>query len=64
MNSMTGYGRAKVELPVHLVSIEISSVNKRNLEVVFAGPKEWQTFEQHAIQLCANTLIEAESEFH
>lgn len=56
MNSMTGYGRAKVELPVHLVSIEISSVNKRNLEVVFAGPKEWQTFEQHAIQLLRKHL--------
>ena len=51
MNSMTGYGRAKAELPVHLVSIEISSVNKRNLEAVFSGPKEWQAFEQHAIQL-------------
>ena len=51
MNSMTGYGRAKTELPVHLVSIEISSVNKRNLETVFSGPKEWQAFEQHAIQL-------------
>ena len=48
---MTGYGRAKTELPVHLVSIEISSVNKRNLEAVFSGPKEWQAFEQHAIQL-------------
>ena len=64
MNSMTGYGRAKVELPVHLVSIEISSVNKRNLEVVFADPRNGKPSSNMPFNFCANTLIEAESEFH
>ena len=50
MNSMTGYGRAKVEMPGQLISLELSSVNKRNLEIVVSSPREWQSFEQHALQ--------------
>lgn len=50
MNSMTGYGRAKVEMPGQLISLELSSVNKKNLEIVVSSPREWQSFEQHALQ--------------
>ena len=45
MNSMTGYGQACIDLPECRVTIEISSVNKKNLEVVVNTPKEWQFFE-------------------
>ncbi|MBK1857473.1 YicC family protein [Cerasicoccus arenae] len=42
MNSMTGYGRAQIECLGRLVSLEISSVNRRNLEMTSSLPREWQ----------------------
>jgi uncharacterized protein (TIGR00255 family) len=48
MNSMTGYGMAMFSLDKQTVEIEVSSVNKRHLEVVVTGPKEWQRFEYDA----------------
>ena len=45
MNSMTGYGQASTNLSDYKVSIEVSSVNKKNLEIVVNTPKEWQFFE-------------------
>lgn len=46
MNSMTGYGRAQVECLGRLVSLEISSVNRRNLEMTASLPREWQGMER------------------
>ena len=48
MNSMTGYGMAMFSLDKNTVEIEVSSVNKRHLEVVVSVPKEWQRFEYDA----------------
>ena len=48
MKSMTGYGRAHAPFNAHTISLEIASVNKRNLEVVLSGPREWQSFEIHS----------------
>ena len=48
MNSMTGYGRASINHEDISIVIEISSVNKRHLEVVVSAPKEWQKFEYDA----------------
>lgn len=48
MNSMTGYGMAMFSLDRQTVEIEVSSVNKRHLEVVVSVPKEWQRFEYDA----------------
>ncbi len=48
MNSMTGFGRATLGLPNHLVTLEVFSVNKKGLEIVFSAPKEWQAFERQA----------------
>ncbi len=45
MNSMTGYGRASLIHDETYIEIEVSSVNKRHLEIVFSAPKEWQRFE-------------------
>ena len=45
MNSMTGYGRAEASSDDYKISIEVSSVNKKNLEVTVSSPKEWQYFE-------------------
>ena len=51
MNSMTGYGQASANLSDYKVSIEVSSVNKKNLEVVVNTPKEWQFFEFSATSI-------------
>ena len=48
MNSMTGYGMAMFSLDNQTVEIEVSSVNKRHLEVVVSAPKDWQRFEYEA----------------
>ncbi len=56
MNSMTGYGRSTLNLPDHAISIEVYSVNKKGLEIVFSAPKEWQAFEQPAIAYLKQTL--------
>lgn len=48
MRSMTGYGRAQTEFGTDLITLELTSVNKKNLEVVFYGPREWQSFEIQA----------------
>ena len=45
---MTGFGRATLSLPDHLVLLEVFSVNKKGLEIVFSAPKEWQAFERQA----------------
>ena len=42
MNSMTGFGRAEAILGHHTVVVEISAVNRRNLEVSLSLPKDWQ----------------------
>jgi uncharacterized protein (TIGR00255 family) len=56
MKSMTGYGRSTLNLPDHTISIEVYSVNKKGLEIVFSAPKEWQAFEQPAISYLKQVL--------
>ena len=50
MRSMTGFGRAQIQFQNDIITLELSSVNKRNLEVLLSSPKEWQAFEIHASQ--------------
>ena len=50
MNSMTGYGRASLVHDDTSIEIEVSSVNKRHLEIIFSVPKEWQRFEYEVVK--------------
>lgn len=50
MRSMTGFGRAQIQFQNVIITLELASVNKRNLEVLLSSPKEWQAFEIHASQ--------------
>lgn len=50
MRSMTGFGRAQIQFQNDIITLEVVSVNKRNLEVLLSSPKEWQAFEIHASQ--------------
>ena len=56
MRSMTGFGRASIQIDSLSVSIELSSVNKRNIEVVLQGPREWQTFEIQASKIISEEI--------
>jgi uncharacterized protein (TIGR00255 family) len=47
---MTGFGRAQIQFQNDIITLELASVNKRNLEVHLSSPKEWQAFEIHASQ--------------
>ena len=47
---MTGFGRAQIQFQNDIITLEVASVNKRNLEVLLSSPKEWQAFEIHASQ--------------
>jgi len=53
---MTGFGRASIQIDSLSVSIELSSVNKRNIEVVLQGPREWQTFEIQASKIISEEI--------
>ena len=42
---MTGFGRAELKLAGKSYSIEIASVNQKNLQISVYGPEEWPTLE-------------------
>ena len=42
MKSMTGFGRAEATLGTHGLVVEVSAVNRRNLEISLSLPKDWQ----------------------
>src|SRR5258708_6103494 len=45
MNSMTGYGGATANLGRQTLTVQITSVNRRGLDLSMAVPDEWQPFE-------------------
>ncbi|MGB0744933.1 MAG: YicC/YloC family endoribonuclease [Opitutales bacterium] len=48
MRSMTGYGSGNSEVPTHQLRllVEITSVNRKTLDLHIAGPREWSGLEQ------------------
>ena len=56
MRSMTGFGRAIQKTKALSITMEISSVNKRNLEVVLSCPREWQSYEIEASQKISESM--------
>lgn len=42
---MTGFGRGEINLPDRRLSVEIATVNQKNLQVSFYAPEEWSTLE-------------------
>jgi uncharacterized protein (TIGR00255 family) len=45
MNSMTGYGRATASLGIHTLTVAVSSVNRKTLDLTVALPEEWESLE-------------------
>ena len=57
MKSMTGYGRGSVSLGTHTAQFELASVNKRNLEIFLALPKDWQDLEPNLQQRLREKIL-------
>ncbi len=47
-SSMTGFGRAEIDLPGVRLSVEIATVNQKNLQVSVFGPDAWPSLESAA----------------
>jgi uncharacterized protein (TIGR00255 family) len=47
-SSMTGFGRAEIDLPGVRLSVEIATVNQKNLQVSVFGPEAWPALESTA----------------
>ena len=56
MKSMTGYGRSSFLHEDMEVSVEASSVNKRNLETLVSLPRDWQSLERDILILARETV--------
>lgn len=46
--SMTGFGRAELDLPGARLAVELATVNQKNLQVSVHGPEAWPTLESAA----------------
>jgi uncharacterized protein (TIGR00255 family) len=47
-HSMTGFGRAEIDLPGVRLAVELATVNQKNLQVSVHGPDSWPTLESSA----------------
>ncbi|PAZ05099.1 MAG: hypothetical protein CAK86_04270 [Opitutia bacterium AMD-G1] len=47
-SSMTGFGRTEINLPGARLSVEIATVNQKNLQVSVFGPEAWPALESAA----------------
>jgi len=45
MNSMTGYGRGTAALGSHTFTVQVSSVNRKTLDLTVALPRDWESLE-------------------
>jgi uncharacterized protein (TIGR00255 family) len=45
MQSMTGYGRATAALGAHELTVQVSSVNRKTLDLTVSQPREWESLE-------------------
>ena len=56
MKSMTGFGRAKKHCANYDISIDISSVNKKGMELSVSMPREWAPMERLMAQTLKKTV--------
>jgi uncharacterized protein (TIGR00255 family) len=47
-HSMTGFGRAEIDLPGARLAVELATVNQKNLQVSVFGPEAWPALESAA----------------
>lgn len=50
MNSMTGYGRATAQVGPSIVTVQVSSVNRKALDLTMSLPEQWESLEAEVTQ--------------
>lgn len=56
MNSMTGYGRASAALNSQTLTVQVNSVNRRNLDLTMKLPSEWEGLEASVAEAVRATV--------
>lgn len=51
MKSMTGYGRSSAPLGSHTITVQVSSVNRKSLDLTMKLPREWEALEPLVAEL-------------
>lgn len=54
MNSMTGYGRAAAAVENSTVTVQVSAVNRKTLDLTVSLPDEWESLEPDVMQRVRN----------
>jgi uncharacterized protein (TIGR00255 family) len=57
MNSMTGYGRATAVIGAHHLTVQVSSVNRKSLDVSVALPDGWDAVEPSVIDAVRRVVL-------
>lgn len=57
MNSMTGYGRATAALGAHHVTVQLSSVNRRTLDLSVKLPDAWESLEPGVLEAVRRSVL-------
>ncbi len=57
MKSMTGYGRASAPLGSHTLTVQVSSVNRKTLDLTLKLPREWETLEPMVSELVRQNAV-------
>lgn len=57
MNSMTGFGRAAVAVDRRAVTVQITSVNRKGLDLSVALPQAWESLEPAVLEAARKAVI-------
>ena len=57
MNSMTGYGRASLPLGVYTLTAQISSVNRKTLDLTVSLPRDWSELEAPVSEIVRKNIV-------
>lgn len=57
MNSMTGYGRAIAALGSHTLTVQITSVNRKSLDLSVALPDSWEALEPAVLDAARKSVL-------
>jgi uncharacterized protein (TIGR00255 family) len=57
MNSMTGYGRAIAALGSHTLTVQVTSVNRKSLDLTVALPDSWESLEPAVLEAARKFVL-------
>lgn len=57
MNSMTGYGRATTALDARTLTVQVSSVNRKTLDITVTLPEPWEDLEPAVLAEVRKTVV-------